>query len=178
MNQRIKLNQIEIEALRTSWMGGTTSLFSGFKGESEIYSYLNELRNHRVIEIGPGGNPVNLSFNCKEYMGVQPHKCFVPNIGGENYIIEDGLTFLRKKPSSSAVIVSFAVIDEDVLGYGNAWSLNDNQIQYIKELADEIKRVSSPYAIVLGSDAEKYLGKANLIDIDFTRMGGVYSFDN
>lgn len=175
-----QLSSLEIESLRQHWMPGNISYYSTTKSLQNIAEdYFNKLRNHRVIEIGPGGHPINLDWPCKEYIGVQPHKCYVPEIGGENYILEDGLSFLRKQPDSSAIVVSFGVLDEDVLRYCSLFNSQATMLseKYIKEIASEIKRVSSPYAIIVANAARDYLGEPNLIkNPSFIIPGGVYSF--
>jgi len=134
--------------------------------------YWEQLCNHRVIEIGPGASPINRDWKCKEYIGVQPFPCNVKGIG-DDYVLKDGLSFLREQEDSSAIIVSFGVLDESVL---NPLSIGGELGErYINEFAGEIKRVSHPFAIVIGFDASKYLGIPNIFEVP-ARMGGIYSF--
>lgn len=171
-----KLSPLEIKALENNWMGGNSPCAEGFIKNLILKPYLEKLREYDVIEIGPGGDPINLHYQCKSYTGVQPHECYVPEIGWERYILEDGLSYLRKQANSSAVIISFGVMDVDVLKYGDIFGKNQNNEKYMRELSEEIKRVSSPFAIVVAGDATKYMGKAE-INPTFDFFGGVYSFN-
>lgn len=170
-----KLSSLEIKALENNWMGGNCPCANGMIENIFLKPYFEKLREYDVIEIGPGGNPINLHYQCKNYTGVQPHECDVPEIGGERFILEDGLSYLRKQANSSAIIISFGVMDVDVLKYGDIFGKNQNNEKYMKELSEEIKRVSNPFAIVVAADATKYMGKAE-INPTFDFFGGVYSF--
>ena len=177
------LSKTEIEQIRPDWLGSRVSLCPFVKEmtefESDIYQPLREhtqkLRDYRVIEIGPGRVPITDYWACKEYIGVEPN---IPLAEMDNYVEEDGLTFLKKQKDSSAVIVSIGVLDEDVLCpffsiRGGDTSLHQ---KYIGELIEEIKRVSYPFSILIGSDVVKYFGDPEIFGGDF-HDGGIYSFN-
>ncbi|MEK6886366.1 MAG: hypothetical protein AABW88_00890 [Nanoarchaeota archaeon] len=130
----------------------------------ELLPFFNDLRNHKVIEIGPGNNPVNKHFPCGEYSAAHGHHP------------QDELSVLRKEKDSSAVVVSFGVMDDNILS--GEREVNKN---YIEELVGEIRRVMNPFSIIFGSEAEKYLGKANvpampdcLESSPWPKYGGIY----
>ena len=87
------------------------------------------------------------------------------------------VSFLRKQETNSAVIVSFGVMDELVLATGIHHNKIPQGIKYMQELSEEIKRVSSPFAIIVGHRCTTYLGNADIYNIDWHGFGGVYSFN-
>ncbi|MFC1697392.1 hypothetical protein ACFL1H_03605 [Nanoarchaeota archaeon] len=170
----MKLSENNILTIEKSgaWMPGNSTMWEG-SAPSSLLSYFEQLINHKVIEIGPGGHPVNKFYPCKEYEGVQPHECYVPNIGGEDYILNDGLSFLREQPDSSAVVISLGVLDTLVLNF-NAEYQNLNY-KYIEEFAEEIKRVMNPFAIISSADAGRFMGLPDIARFDDQKyVGGIY----
>lgn len=179
------LTSEEIETLRgeESWMPGNITFLNGYldsRKDGELKPFLEYVRDHHVIEIGPGGHPLNKFVKCGSYIGVQPFEYHVPGIGAENYVIEDGLTYLRNLPDNSAVVVSFGVMDEDVLNYTPTSEASRKGLpsRYMKELAQEIRRVSTPFAIVVGSSVSHYMGEPDYAKSDWAGreggFGGVY----
>lgn len=79
-----------------------TNLFRETHREKDL---LNTLSDKKVIELGPGLNPFNTFFPCGTYTGVQPHTSYPET--QEEYILNDGLSYLRELPDKSAVIISF-----------------------------------------------------------------------
>ena len=170
-----KLSELEIAALakNEAWMNGNITYF-GYANREEFKPFVEQLKDHKVIEIGPGGHPINKFYECGDYQGVQPFKCYVPDIGGEDYVIEDGLTFLRKQADSSAIVVSIGAIDDDVLGGNNPFLLPILSQRYAKELTSEVMRVASPFAMLLSNDILRYAGKPDVSEQLFGNKGGVY----
>jgi hypothetical protein len=177
-----KLNPEEIENISNFWMPGNISFINSYirraKVDQRTMVLLDELTKHPVIEIGPGGNPLNTFLECKSYVGVQPFECHVPNVG-ENYVIMDGLSYLRKQKDKSAIVVSFGVFDTDVLHFPDHKKMGiydkDKINQYISELIEEVKRVSFPFAIIISADAEHFFGEPE-IKTPNTEKGGIYNF--
>ncbi|MBI2145297.1 hypothetical protein HYU18_03150 [Candidatus Woesearchaeota archaeon] len=130
-----------------------------FLEERALQPWFKLLKSSRVIEIGPGLNPIASYFPCGEYVAAEAHTGI------------DGLTVLRRQPERSAVVVSFNVIDDFVLGAGYELYGEALNSRYACELAEEIKRVMNPFAIILGADATKYLGRPDIPALNF---GGVY----
>jgi len=153
-----KLTGDNIQRLKKRWvLYDHLSVVESFRNRKELRHWFNELKNHKVIEIGPGYHPVNELYKCKEYCGV--------GWGDVSYIKNDGLSFLRIQPDSSAVIVSFGVLEDAVLrseGYAN-------------QLSEEIERVSSPFSIICAFDAMKYMGIPNIkAHSCASSWGGIY----
>jgi len=173
----VSLTTEQIRQLESSWMPGNipymTNYVEGIRRKEKLKPFLDLLADHAVVEIGPGGHPLNNFYQCGSYTGVQPHPCFVPNIGGEKYVLSDGLSYLRALSDNSAVVVSFGVLDEDVLNYG--FSNSHLSERYMQELAREIRRVAYPFAIVVGNNANKYMGVPDEVPAEITQ-GGVYVF--
>ncbi|MEK6886264.1 MAG: hypothetical protein AABW88_00345 [Nanoarchaeota archaeon] len=152
------LTREEIQTAEREWYHFDYVPYSSVAMErKELLPFFNELKEHEVLEIGPGNNPINKHFPCKKYsaaLGYYPH---------------DGLSLLRKKPSASAVVVSFGVIDDSILGK------KEINKRYIDELVKEIRRVMNPFSIIFGTDAEKYLGKPDVLAIELRPdVGEVY----
>ena len=125
--------------------------------------FFSQLKNHPVVEIGPGEHPITEFFQCKEYTAA------------EGYYPNDGLSVLRKMPDKSAVVFSFGVIDDDVLGASSSYTPpKQKQIctRYINELVDEIRRVAYPFAFIHGADTQKYMGQPDVTH--YPKDGGVY----
>ena len=123
-----------------------------------LLPYFLDLRNHRTIEIGSGDNPINNHYPCREY------------VSAEGFYPKDGLSVLKKEGDESAAVVAFGVIDDCIL---KSFSRKREGLahRYIEELVEEIKRVMSPFAIIIGLDAQKYMGIA---DVSMDTLGGVY----
>ncbi|MBI2137678.1 hypothetical protein HYU12_04120 [Candidatus Woesearchaeota archaeon] len=81
-----------------------THLVSRMERLDAFAPFFYQLQHHPVVEIGPGEHPITEFFPCKEYTSA------------ENYYPGDGLSVLRKMPDKSAVVFSFGVIDDGVLG--------------------------------------------------------------
>lgn len=169
------LSQLEIAGLKdNTWLSNENiSTYDSFVPSYEpVMAYLKKLPDYKVIEIGPGKKPVIKDWPCKEYIGVQPFPFEIDTgIDNATFVQEDGLTFLRKQEDSSAVVISFGVLDDAVLGFFRL----PLQEQYKQELAGEIRRVSYPFAIVIGAFVDIYLGKANIPSAPY--FGGIYSFN-
>ena len=164
--QNPRLVDDEICGIQPLWkdMSGI-SYFESYRGRKRFLPYFDLLSSHRVIEIGPGVHPVNEYYLCGEYIDAAPP---YPN---------DGLSVLRRQPDASAVVVSFGVIDGTILAASfETMSPEKTRLleRYITELAEEIKRVMNPFAIVVGLDAERYLGKPHVYCSDGSPHGGVY----
>jgi len=159
-----------LSMLRRNWLRRESSMMKTAQELPAFIPYFSELEDHDVIEIGPGQNPVCRFFRCKSYKGVQP---FVSRgeLGGD-YLLTDGLSYLKTEPDNSAVVCMVG-LDDFVLG-----NFGSNLHQaYVFQLAREIRRVSHPFAIVLGGDAKTWLGTAD-IGLELSdRWGGVYLFD-
>lgn len=87
---------------------------------------------------------------------------------------KDGLSVLRKHADASAVVVSFGVLDGSILK--SLWRnprLASVADRYVAELIEEIHRGMSPFAIIVGNHAEKYLGMAD-VPHESVDLGGVY----
>jgi len=172
-----RLTDGQIKSLESSWMPGNESYSSTYieniHRREKLTPFFEIMSQERVVEIGPGANPVSNYVSCGEYEGVSPHKCHVEGVG-ERYKLQDGLSYLREKLDRSSIVVSFGVMDEDVLIYG--FKNFELSRRYIGELSREIKRVSWPFAIVVGADAKTYMGEADFVRARFTE-GGVYVFD-
>ncbi len=125
----------------------------------KLAPYFAKLRNHPVVEIGPGDNPITNYFPCKDY------------IYAEGHYPRDGLSVLRKRSDKSAIVVSFGVIDDTVLLDTLTQAREQLTARYINELVQEIKRVMSPFSIIFGRSATKYMGEP---DLDLIGKGGVY----
>jgi len=157
-----KLTKNEISEVSLEWMHmSDTSYLESFFNSRYLIPYFEELKNHEVIEIGPGDNPINKHFPCKEYSeahGYPPH---------------DGLSVLREKKDASVVVVSFGVIDDCILmpKHRNSELL----LKYVEELVNEIKRVTNPFSIIVGNSAQKYMGNPDIpTSSDWLKSGGVY----
>ncbi len=126
-----------------------------------VAPYFAQLRDHFVVEIGPGTNPITNHFQCKDY------------ISAEASYPEDGLSVLRKMSDKSAIVVSFGVIDDTILLSERNAITSQLTRRYIDELVREIRRVMNPFAIIFGANAQKYMGEPDL-DIISPSSGGVY----
>ena len=160
-----KLTETEIQQAQLGWrhyhMLSSLGFFLQIEGFEKRFPFFNELRNHNVIEIGPGKNPVNSHFQCGSYCAADGE---YPN---------DGLSFLRRKKSESAVVVSFGVIDDVILMLDH----KDETIglRYVNDLITEIKRVSKPFSLIAGADVQKYMGMPDVPILDnCTEYGGIY----
>lgn len=160
MTSEAKITQLELIALASGiWADmSNVSYLETIKNSSRLRPYFLRLQDHKVIEIGPGNKPVNTLYSCKDYIGAPGY----PN---------DGLSVLRKVPTGSAVVVSFGVIDDSILGGNLPRQKGELAKRYIEELVQEINRVANPFSIVVGLDAEKYMGAP---DISVAGRGGVY----
>jgi len=156
MKSSVDLTKEEIDRVRLKWHHMSHISVLGHVLDLEfLHPYFEALRNHDVFEIGPGYNPVTSHYPCRTYQAA--------DVKHDN----DGLSVLRTKSDSSLVVVSFGVFDDDVLG-----GRHDEMCErYGQALGREIKRVMSPFAIIIGRDARKYIGKA---DVRFVGLGGVY----
>ncbi len=155
-----KLTNQEIFELQFCWgyIEDASYLNMALKIET-LYPFFLDLKNYKVLEIGPGCNPINKYYSCKEYITAYGN---YPN---------DGLSILKKQDDKSLVIVSFGVIDDCIL------SSHKNKLtkQYIEELVIEIKRVMNPFSIIIGLDSEKYIGNADInLSNELNNLGGVY----
>jgi len=169
------LTDEQIAGLKSEFLNNISSFITGCIESPNLMPYFEKLVEYRVIDIGPGEEPINDYFKCKEFAGVQPFESFSEEYSGK-YIIDDGLSHLRKQDDNSAVVVSFGVIDDCILNLGWGNKLSD---QYALELSENIARVSSPFAILIGSSVNKFFGKP---DVEprrglGERYGGLYSFD-
>lgn len=127
--------------------------------------YFERLKDYDVLEIGPWTNPVNDHFECGSYEAAT------------RSLRKDGLTVLRDKPENSHVVLSFGVMDDNILS-PHQWSKSENSKKYIRELAEQIKRVSNPYAIIYGLHARKYLGEPDIpIPECNPKKGGVFLYE-
>lgn len=91
------------------------------------------------------------------------------------------MSVLKQQQDASAVIVSFGVLDDEILGiitegvmrlFGRG---SDVCSRYAKELAHEIKRVMNPFGLIVGTSAAKYMGEPDVPAIrSDPRYGGVY----
>ena len=161
MVQDRKITQRDLIALSSGiWRNMTdVSYFDVVKDMRRLRPFFLSLQDKRVVEIGPGNRPVNAHYRCNGYISAPGY----PN---------DGLTVLSREPARSAVVVSFGVLDDSILG-GNASRQGPRDLakQYIEELVLEIRRVANPFSIIIGLDAEKYVGAP---DIEAAGAGGVY----
>jgi len=151
-----RLTQEEIDKARSSWLDDTHSWLDLFIDKEVLQPYFKKLNDHRIIEIGPAKNPIRNFSQCKEYLGIEPNKKNVPD-NSEDYIITDALSFLNNQHNNSAVIVSFGVVANNVLN-SNIYN-RDVAEAYIKEMADEIKRVFFPFSIIVADDTSSILGE-------------------
>jgi len=132
-----------------------------------LQPYFSALKDYRVVEIGPGDNPVTKHYNCKEY------------VAAEGYYPNDGLSVLKKEGDASGVVVSFGVIDNDVLIDKSNGVRENLTVRYINELVGEIRRVINPFGIIIGGNVSKYMGEPDIPAIDSdTELGGVYFSSN
>ncbi len=136
-----------------------TSYLELVHDSKELAPYFAELNKHRVIEIGPGRNPITNHFRCGDYSYA------------ESDWPRDGLSVLRKRGDRSAIVVSFGVIDDCVLLDTLTPAREQLTSRYIHELVQEITRVTNPFAIIFGLDAQKYMGEP---DLNLVGRGGVY----
>ncbi len=125
----------------------------------KLAPYFAELKNHSVVEIGPGNNPITNYFPCKDYSYAEGH---YPG---------DGLSVLRKMGDKSAIVVSFGMIDDCVLLDTSSPARAQLTTRYINELVQEIRRVMNPFAIIFGLSAKHYMGES---DLDLVGWGGLY----
>ena len=136
------------------------SYFATATISEEIQQWMLMLKEHRVIKIGPGHNPVNRHYPCGQYIAAEAS-------GGG-----DGLTVLRKEGDKSAVVVSFGVFDRAVIGGivppRNVAPLID---RYLHQLVEEVRRVSFPFAVLTGHDVPELFGAPT---IQLPGRGGVY----
>lgn len=164
MNTRNLTNE-EIFEVQFCWkhMEDTSYLETALES-SNLEPYLSALKDHPIIEIGPGNNPVNEHYPCKEYAAAYGR---YPN---------DGLSILRKEEDSSAIVVSFGVMDYCVLkGKGFGLKNSDLSSRYIEELVGEIKRVINPFGIIIGLNAKEYMGVPDVLAFThWDKVGGVY----
>lgn len=131
--------------------------------DNKLSHYFSDLKNHRVVEIGPGNNSITKHYKCKEYIVADGH---YPN---------DGLSILKKEKDNSAVVISFGVIDDDILKDKLTRAREGLSTRYINELVKEIRRVMNPFGIIIGNNAEKYLGEPDVSAIlSCSKIGGVY----
>ena len=157
----LKLMDEEIQAVQYCWLQIDVPYLDVVLEDDNLQPYFSFLKDHRVVEIGPGKNPIIKHYDCKEYiaaLGYYPH---------------DGLSVLKKEDDASAVVVSFGVIDDSVLK--NLPSQKSLSSKYIEELVEEIWRVMNPFGIIFGRDAQKYMGEPNIPVIDYYPIaGGIY----
>jgi hypothetical protein len=145
--------------------------------QNEIRQYVVMLKDHPVIELGYGKSPLHRLFECGEYIGVDPFSDPLVNAKGTKirYVKEDALTFLRKCRPSSAIVVSFGLLDNAVLGLPDKLNpRNKKLMQYREELAEMIRGVAHPFALLYGSDAEKIMGKPDIPLTPGQPIGGIY----
>ena len=148
---------------------------------SEISKHLAMLKNHPVIELGYGRSPLYLMIECAAYTGVDPYPYMnnwtFPKPPKAKFVQEDALIFLRTQRPLSAIIVSFGLLDESILGPLNELDSDRKKraLQYQEELAENIRTVAHPFALLYGADTEKIMGKPDIPFIpSHTRLGGIY----
>ena len=116
-----------------------------------LVPFLQRLRKHRVLEIGPGRNPITGHYKCREYTEAIARSPL------------DGLSTLRKMEAKSAVVVSFGVFDAIILEPpGESARIRTTQRAYALELVEEVRRVMYPFGILFGSNAAYYFGDADV----------------
>ncbi|MBS3103172.1 hypothetical protein J4458_07050 [Candidatus Woesearchaeota archaeon] len=99
-----RLTEEELKAVQDCWINKDEVSFLEVALQSpNLRPHFLALNSHRVIEIGPGKNPVTDHYSCREYFAANDR---YPS---------DGLTVLKKENDASAVVVSFGVIDDDIL---------------------------------------------------------------
>lgn len=132
------------------------------RDSEKLAPYFAKLKNHSVVEIGPGSNPITNYFPCKDYTFAEGH------------YPRDGLSVLRRMGDKSAIVVSFGVIDDYVLLDSLTSFRKQLCARYIDELVQEIKRVMNPFAIIFGRHATKYMGEIGEPSLGLVGYGGVY----
>ena len=156
------LTQKQIFAVQFLWhQMSDTSYFETVVRMTRLVPYFAQLKHHPVVEIGPGKNPVTNHFPCKEYRSAEAR------------YREDGLSVLKTMDDRSAIVVSFGVIDDDVLLSTRNAITESLTTRYIDELVQEIQRVMNPFAIIFGQDAGKYMGTPAMPIIS-DESGGLY----
>jgi hypothetical protein len=157
-----KLSDEVIMYLQFDWLKDKTSYLDAALRCDNLLPYFQRLKEYDVLEIGPGDNPLCKHFECKSYESA------------EGYYPYDGLSMLRKQ-DHSVVVVSFGVIDSDILQTECESRKKNLFEQYAVEMADEIRMVSSPFAMIFGNSAEKYFGAPDVVAVDnFQIYGGIY----
>ena len=125
-------------------------------------TYLDALKDHRVLEIGPGIKPINSIFPCREYISATRKKG------------EDGLSLLKRMEDRSAVVVSFGVIDDTILKR-KMYKHSHLKERYLEELIVQIKRVGFPFSIHIGLKVREYLGEPSIPAYNSPgNLGGIY----
>src|SRR3989338_2939441 len=94
-----RLTEEELKAVQDCWINKDEVSFLEVALQSpNLRPHFLALNSHRVIEIGPGKNPVTDHYSCREYFAANDR---YPS---------DGLTVLKKENDASAVVVSFGII--------------------------------------------------------------------
>jgi len=164
--ERDRLTKGEILAASEHWLEDDESYLDQMPLSDEIQAYFERLREHDVLEIGPGQNPVNERYACGSYesaSGSYP---------------DDGLSVLKEKADDSRVVVSFGVFCDDVLISDFRSESKDLAQRYAEELGEEVERVASPFAIIYGTDVAKYLGEPDIPVLPSSpEAGGVFVYE-
>lgn len=131
-----------------------------FSWDRDCDEIMNILNWRKILEIWVWLEPFNLHSNCWEYLWIDPFTWWIW------WIIEtDWLSFLRWCEDDFATIVSFWVIDDGII---LSWD-------YLKEMVEEIKRVSDWYALLVGFDVLKYFWEDWLV-IKYDNLWWLYKF--
>jgi len=162
MDLQHRLTEDDILYLQHKWLLSDTSYLNTALKCRSLHPFFKKLKDYEVLEIGSGDNPVTNHHPCKSYESAS------------GYYPYDGLTVLKSKPDSSLVVVSFGVVESDVL-VGSFETKESKSVRYARELAHEIKRVSAPFSIIFGNCVDTYVGKPDIFAIrDSPDFGGVY----
>ncbi len=132
-----------------------------------LQPYFKALKNYRVIEIGPGGNPIINHYQCGEYIPANPGDPRIEKLS-------DGLSVLREEHNLGGIVVSFGVLDSSILANVSYEEGKNLALSYTSELVDEIQRVISPFGILVGLGTENLFGKPKISMPNFEGWGGVY----
>ncbi len=165
--EKTPLSDEEIRQVSRYWNDNPLSYLRGALTSRKFLPTFSLLKDHRVLEIGPGANPVNTYFPCGDYesaSGIYP---------------DDGLSLLRKQADASAVVVSFGVIDDTILKFRQYLAPRPELLdQYVEEVVTQIRRVMNPFSIIYSLDARHYMGDPDTPTIGegeaWIKYGGLY----
>jgi len=121
----------------------------------------NILSNENIIEIWPWYNPLNKIIDIKNYFWID----YIIWDKDNNIVEWDALSILKKIWDNSWMIVSFWVLDISVI----------NSLDYLRELKDEIIRVSNGKALLIWSEVDLLFWKWNLSQLSI--WGWLYDFN-